>query len=142
MTELELFKMAAINQPKNVLVPLMPVELQYPSIDLNRLRSHYIRVMVSIWREYARQILNAEEKGGIVCPVFGTYKSGVTELAPSAELCEIVGTCFDLVDQSDMLHINLAQIVANTSAKSEQVVTNALKTMLLSIRYILSRKWF
>ena len=77
-----------------------------------------------------------------MCPCFGTFKPGVTELAPSADLCEIVGISFDLVDQSDMAHVNLSQIVANTSAKSEQVVTNALKTILQGIRYILSRKWF
>jgi hypothetical protein len=48
------------------------------------MRSHYIKMILAVWRSYARNVF------GYTCPVFGTYtKDG--DLYPSSELAEIVG---------------------------------------------------
>lgn len=84
ITELDLFKLAAINLPRHTIVQAMPVSLQVESTEINRMRSHYIKMILAVWRSYARNVF------GYTCPVFGTYtKDG--DLYPSSELAEIVG---------------------------------------------------
>jgi hypothetical protein len=62
----------------------MPVNLQVESAEINRMRSHYIKIIIAVWRSYARNVF------GYSCPVFGSYtKDG--ELIPSSEMAEVVG---------------------------------------------------
>ena len=46
ITELDLFKLAAINLPRHVLIKAMPITMQLDSIEINRIRSNYIKVMI------------------------------------------------------------------------------------------------
>lgn len=52
INELDLFKLAAINMPRHSLLHAMPVNLQVDSTEVNRLRSHYIKMIVAVWRVY------------------------------------------------------------------------------------------
>lgn len=84
ITELDLFKLAAINLPRHTIMQAMPVSLQVESAEINRMRSHYIKMILAVWRSYSRNVF------GSTCPVFGSYtKDG--DLIPSAEMAEIVG---------------------------------------------------
>jgi hypothetical protein len=61
----------------------MPISLQVESAEINRMRSHYIKIIIAVWRSYARNVF------GYTCPVFGHYtKEG--ELIPSSEMAEAV----------------------------------------------------
>lgn len=62
----------------------MPVSLQLESTEINRMRSHYIKIVLSVWRSYARNCF------GTTCPIFGSYtKDG--NIWPSSELAELSG---------------------------------------------------
>lgn len=54
INNMELFKLAAINMPKYKLLPLMPVEMQAESIDVNRMRSKYITQIHNVWKAYSK----------------------------------------------------------------------------------------
>lgn len=60
----------------------MPVDLQVGSIDLNRMRSQYIRLMQQLWQQYTKVIFNS------TCPLFGSY-TAEGHLLPTQELCDI-----------------------------------------------------
>jgi len=79
-----LFKLAAINLPRHTIVQAMPISLQVESTEINRMRSHYIKMIIAVWKSYARNVF------GYTCPVFGSYTLD-GDLIPSVELAEIVG---------------------------------------------------
>ena len=83
MTELDVIKLAAISLPKHILTILMPSELQADSVDINRMRSCYIKTMLTVWKLYGRAVI------GTTCPVFGTFTQE-GEILPSNELAEAV----------------------------------------------------
>ena len=62
----------------------MPISLQVESTEINRMRSHYIKMIIAVWKSYARNVF------GYTCPVFGSYTLD-GDLIPSVELAEIVG---------------------------------------------------
>lgn len=82
ISEVDLFKLAAINMPRHAMLHSMPVSLQVESIEINRMRSHYIKMIMAVWRSYSKNVF------GTTCPVFGSFtKEG--ELIPSPELVEL-----------------------------------------------------
>ena len=84
ITEADLFRLAAINMPRHTIVQAMPVSLQVESTEINRMRSHYIKMIHSVWRAYSKLLF------GSTCPVFGSFTED-GDIIPSAELCEIAG---------------------------------------------------
>jgi len=60
----------------------MPVSLQVESIEINRMRSHFIKIILNVWRSYARNVF------GTTCPVFGSF-TNEGDLIPSPELAEL-----------------------------------------------------
>ena len=81
INNLELFKLAAINMPKCKLLPLMPIELQVESIDVNRMRSKYITLIMGVWKAYTKFIFNS------TCTIMGTF-TDKGEMVPGHELCD------------------------------------------------------
>lgn len=76
ISDQDLFKLAAINMPRHAILHAMPVSLQVESIEINRMRSHYIKIIMAVWRSYCKHVF------GATCPVFGSFtKQG--ELIPS-----------------------------------------------------------
>lgn len=113
----------------------MPVSLQVESAEINRMRSHYIKMILAVWRSYARNVF------GFTCPVFGSYtKDG--DLIPSSEMAEIVG----LEGQShpdfeQYPSLNLTPI-AKDSNTTEYVVSQILKLIYATCRNIITKRWF
>lgn len=92
ITESDLFKLAAINMPRHTIVQAMPVSLQVESTEINRMRSHYIKMILAVWRAYSKHVF------GTTCPVFGSFTTD-GDLTPSPELCELAGIeCQELPD--------------------------------------------
>lgn len=94
INNLELFKLAAINMPKCRLLPMMPVELQVESTDVNRMRSRYITHIMGVWKVYSKFIF------GSSCPIFGTF-THAGEMVPGPELCEACSYEPDETNQID-----------------------------------------
>ncbi len=69
ITEFDLFKLASINLPRHTLMQSMPASLQMESTEINRMRSHYIKMALYVWRSYTKHVF------GTTCPIFGTYTS-------------------------------------------------------------------
>jgi len=46
LTEIDVFKLAAVSLPKYILMQLVPTNLQSDSVDVNRMRSYYIKTMI------------------------------------------------------------------------------------------------
>jgi len=135
ITELDLFKLAAINLPRHTIVQAMPVSLQVESTEINRMRSHYIKMILAVWRSYARNVF------GYTCPVFGTYTK-VGDLYPSSELAEIVGLeSQQPTDLEQYPPLNLTPI-AKDSNTTEQVVSSILKLIFSTCRNIITKRWF
>ena len=115
INEQDLFKLAAINLPRHALLHAMPVSMQVDSTEVNRLRSHYIKIIVAVWRLYCKQLF------GRTCPVFGSFtKDG--ELIPSPELadwCQL--ECEERPDIEKYPAINFA-VLAKDARTTETVV--------------------
>ena len=94
INNIELFKLAAINMPKGKLLPLMPCELQCDSTDLNRMRSKYISLLLSVWKAYAKFIF------GTTCSIMGTFTMA-GDFIPSLDLCEACGAPLEINDDID-----------------------------------------
>jgi hypothetical protein len=86
----------------------MPVNLQVDSIEVNRLRSHYIKMIVAVWRVYTKNLL------GYTCPVFGSFsKDG--KMLPSQDLCDAAGVeQEETPDTNEYPPLNLATIAKET----------------------------
>ena len=82
ITEADLFRLAAINLPRHTIVQAMPVSLQVESTEINRMRSHYIKMILGVWKSYCRHLF------GNTCPCFGSFTTE-GDIIPSQELCEI-----------------------------------------------------
>ena len=85
VTEADLFRLAAIHLPRHTIVQAMPVSMQVESTEINRMRSHYIKMIHQVWKSYSRNVF------GTVCPVFGTFSKDGDLILPSVELCDISG---------------------------------------------------
>ena len=86
----------------------MPVNLQVDSIEVNRLRSHYIKMIVAVWRVYTKNLL------GHTCPVFGSF-SVDGRLLPSYELCGAASIESDeQPDFEEFPPVNIALIAKET----------------------------
>jgi len=113
----------------------MPVNLQVDSIEVNRLRSHYIKMIVAVWRVYTKHVL------GCTCPVFGSFsKDG--KLLPSQDLCEAASV--EQEESPDPLEfpaLNLATIAKETKY-TEGIVSQILKLILATCKQILRKRWF
>lgn len=137
ITNVELFKLAAINTPKHKLLPLMPVELMTESCDLNRLRSKYIILMTSVWKSYSKLVF------GATCPVFGSFTpSG--EILPSLELSDLCQVDVDLnhFDTQKFPKLDLNLVARDAGWGNQETVLQVLKLILQTIRYIFNKKWF
>lgn len=84
VTEADLFRLAAINLPRHTIVQAMPVSMQVESTEINRMRSHYIKMILSVWKSYSKHLF------GNTCPCFGSFTQD-GDIMPSQELCEIAG---------------------------------------------------
>lgn len=84
ITEADLFRLAAINLPRHTIVQAMPVSLQVESTEINRMRSHYIKMIHSVWKSYSKNLF------GSTCPIFGSFTAD-GDIIPSQELCDIAG---------------------------------------------------
>lgn len=84
VTEVDLFRLAAINLPRHTIVQVMPVSMQVESTEINRMRSHYIKMMLGVWKSYSKHLF------GSTCPCFGSFTAD-GDIIPSAEVCEIAG---------------------------------------------------
>lgn len=80
MSNIEIFKLTAIKTPTYKLIELMPTELQVASVDSNRIRSHYIQLLTTLWQHYSKAIFNA------TCPVFGTFTDQEQGYIPSKDV--------------------------------------------------------
>ena len=81
LTEIDVFKLAAVSLPKYILMQLVPTNLQSDSVDVNRMRSYYIKTMIQTWKAYGKAVI------GTICPVFGIFlKDG--RIFPSTDLAE------------------------------------------------------
>ena len=82
INESELFKLCAINLPRHSLLNAMPVSMQTDSIEVNRLRSHYIKMISAVWRVYVKHAF------GTTCPVFGSFSQDGDLICPSVDVCD------------------------------------------------------
>jgi hypothetical protein len=82
INEQELFKLCAINLPRHSMLHAMPVSMQTDSIEVNRLRSHYIKMIASVWRVYVKYAF------GTTCPVFGSFTQDGDLILPSVDVCD------------------------------------------------------
>jgi AraC-like DNA-binding protein len=133
ITELDLFKLAAINLPRHTLLHSMPVTLQVESTEINRMRTHFIKVMLNVWRSYSRHVL------GTQCPLLGTFTQDA-ELFASPELAEIAGVAAPEVVE-ELPALSLAA-VAKDSKTSEGHVLQCLRLVLGTSRNIMTKRWF
>lgn len=62
----------------------MPSYLKVESIEINRMRSHYIKMMTLVWKSYARNCI------GTSCNILGTF-ANENLFIPTTELASIVG---------------------------------------------------
>lgn len=89
LTEIDVFKLAAVSLPKYILMQLVPTHLQSDSVDVNRMRSYYITTMIATWKAYGKAVI------GTTCPVFGIFlKDG--RIYPSPDLAEAAAIAPDL----------------------------------------------
>lgn len=120
ITELDLFKLSAINLPRHVIVHAMPVSLQVESAEINRMRSYYIKLMIIVWRAYAKNVL------GSTCAIMGTF-SADGQLTPSTEIAAIAGIEPTPCDELPATNYGL---IAKQSNCNENVVTQILKMIV------------
>ena len=63
---------------------MVPTNMQSDSVDVNRMRSCYIKTIITVWQKYGKAVTS-----GISCPVFGTY-TAEGEVLLSRDLAEAV----------------------------------------------------
>jgi len=133
VTESDLFKLAACNLPRHQLLTAMPVSLQHESTELNRMRCHYVKLLLQVWRAYCRHVF------GTQCPFIGALTSE-GELRPSSELAELVEVKYE-ESEKELPALNIAAIASDIKL-SESVVQNCLKLVLATCRSVLTKRRF
>jgi len=78
LSELDLIKLAVVNLPRASLIQAMPISMQVESTEVNRMRSHYAKMLQVIWKTYSKQV-----SSGLHCPLFGTFAKEGTGITPS-----------------------------------------------------------
>jgi hypothetical protein len=113
----------------------MPVSLQVESTEINRMRTHYIKMIAGVWKSYSKNLF------GNTCPVFGSFTED-GDIIPSAELCEIAG--IDMVEQPDREkypQINIG-LLAKQASSNESIVMSILKLILATCKSVIYKRWF
>ena len=135
ITETDLFRLAAINMPRHSIVQAMPVSLQVESTEINRMRTHYIKMIAGVWKSYSKSLF------GNTCPVFGSFTED-GDIIPSSELCEIAGVeQIELPDREKYPPLNIGQLAKQTNS-SEAIVMSILKLIMATCKSVIYKRWF
>ncbi len=121
--------------PRFKLMVMMPPYMQAASVDINRMRSRFIKLMTILWKSYSKLII------GKSCPVFGSFTSD-GKIIPSSELSQIA--CLDpdiCIEKLNLPPLDLAALAQATNL-NESIVLQILKTIIKSIKVILNSKFF
>ena len=135
ITEADLFRLAAINMPRHTIVQAMPVSLQVESTEINRMRSHYIKMIHSVWKAYSKSLF------GAACPVFRSFTQD-GDIIPSAELCEIAGIEQEQTPDKDLYpSLNIVALAKQVNS-SETIVMSILKLIFATCKSVIYKRWF
>lgn len=117
---MDVFKLAAVALPRHMLMQLVPSNLQQDSVDVNRMRSYYIKTMIITWKAYGKAVI------GTTCPVFGIFLQD-GRIFPSIDLADAAGIAPD--PEAETVNAPKLQLtsIADEARISESLVLQILK---------------